>query len=257
MLATTGISVGMTAATKNPKYAEAFGKATFAAFAASSAGAAMDEARKAGANDDQTMTAGLVSAAIMYGIGKIPFNQITSKAAATAQTSAMRSAMSALENPQVRAAAEKEMQKLLKQAADAAGVSFEHYAKNVLTQVGESVASFATMGGLEAIVPLIYEDPEEYPVLNNIAQGVIGGVRDGVVMGVVFGGATSGQEYIARRKDFKKHGGAAAAVVDLGKSSEGVFEWDGKAKTWKPVKLNEVPDGNVSWAELISREMSL
>jgi len=255
MLATTGISVGMTAATKNPKYAEAFGKATFAAFAASSAGAAMDEARKAGANDDQTMTAGLVSAAIMYGIGKIPFNQITSKAAATAQTSAMRSAMSALENPQVRAAAEKEMQKLLKQAADAAGVSFEHYAKNVLTQVGESVASFATMGGLEAIVPLIYEDPEEYPVLNNIAQGVIGGVRDGVVMGVVFGGATSGQEYIARRKDFKKHGGAAAAVVDLGKSSEGVFEWDGKAKTWKPVKLNEVPDGNVSWAELISREM--
>lgn len=246
MIAATGVGVGLSMATKNPKYAQVAGKATFGAFAASSAGAAMDEARKAGATDKQTMTAGLAAAAIMYGIGKIPFNQITGKAAQSAQSNAMRAAMSAMENPAVAESIEKESEKLMKQAADALGLSVEHYAKNILSHVGTSAASFGAMGGMEALVPLIYEDPDKYPVLSSLVGGVAGGVRDGIVMGLLFGGVTSGQEFINRRDSFRKRGGATAAVVDPGKSGGEIYEL-GEDGRWKPVD-GEMPQAG--WAEV-------
>ena len=79
MILPTAAAIGLSAVTKNPKYAEWIGKGSFGIMAASSAGEAMNQAREYGATDNEVWAAGFTDAAIMYAAGKIPFNRYTGR----------------------------------------------------------------------------------------------------------------------------------------------------------------------------------
>lgn len=234
----------------HPEIGAAIGDAAFATFAASSAGSAMRQARDAGATDEQTFAAGATSAAIMGLVGRIPFVKALGNAGRVASTEAAEATMKALGNPAVRATLEKETSKLAKEAAEAVGMSASGYMKRFAGQVASSTTTFAAMGGLEAAVPLIYANPDEYPALNQIAKSVASGAVDGAIMGVLFGGVNTGSEYLARRKhindQYAKHGGVVAAALDFGKGEARV--WDAKSRQFVPVE--SVPQNG--WGEILN-----
>lgn len=248
-LAGSGLAAIGATALGHPEIGAAIGNAAFASFAASSAGSSMRAARDAGATDEETVAAGTASAAIMYLVGRIPFLKNMKIASRATSTKAAQAMTEALSNPAVKESVMKEAGKLTKEAAEALGMTTSHYIKQILGQTASSSATFAAMNGMEALVPLIYANPEEYPVLNQVTKSVAEGAIDGAIMGALFGGVSSGSEYIARRNHIRsqmaKNGGVAAAAMDLSKGEARV--WNEKTRQFEQV---ETPP-EAGWGEIL------
>lgn len=248
-LAGSGLAAIGATALGQPEIGAAIGNAAFASFAASSAGSSMRAARDAGATDEETVAAGTASAAIMYLVGRIPFLKNMKIASRATSTKAAQAMTEALSNPAVKESVMKEAGKLTKEAAEALGMTTSHYIKQILGQTASSSATFAAMNGMEALVPLIYANPEEYPVLNQVTKSVAEGAIDGAIMGALFGGVSSGSEYIARRNHIRsqmaKNGGVVAAAMDLSKGEARV--WNEKTGQFEQV---ETPP-EAGWGEIL------
>lgn len=243
MAATTAASIGL-AATGNPAAAKGFADATLGMFAASSAGSAMKQARDAGATNAQTFAAGLASGAIMYGFAKIPMGRYIKQAAAETAAQNVTSIVSK--------DASRELQVLLEDAAargyltkETASILAKQWAENAAT----STASFAAMSGVEAIVPLVYEDPDKYPVLSSVFNAAVSGAEDGLIMGTLMGGLSSGANVVGRARRWQQQGEAyLAEVQSSGNDVHAV--WDQKTKTWKPLLASDAPS-KMSFAEIL------
>ena len=253
MILSSGASVALAAAGQQ-QAAKTFADLTLGMFAASSAGSTMKQAREAGATNAQVMTAGLSSAAIMYRFSKIPLNRYIQRAGASAAANA--AANSAGEG------AARELDKLLSDAAKR-GILTSANAKQYIAELGKRwagdiashTASFAAMGGAEALVPLIYEDPEKYPVLKNVLDSAISGAEDGLMMGVLMGGVTNGLDLYQRNARWRRNGSAYFAEVE---SSGGdvYFILDKDTKSWRPLTETESFPEGLNFAELVKADRS-
>lgn len=238
MVATTAAGIGLSAVTKNPAYAEALGKATFAGFAASSAGGAMEQAREAGATDEETLAAGIASGAIMYVMGQIPFNRYTNHVFNSVSRDASKKVTELLNNPGTRASVESEIRSLLEKASGEMGfkLASKHYVQDFLGHVLSSTGTFAAMSGMEALVPLIYESPKDYPVLSNVLHSSLDGAVDGLMMGTFFGGITTGIDYHQRHQRWRNQGFLWVGEADFNGNNPDILVRNGK--NWETANLS-------------------
>jgi len=210
MLLPSAAAIGLSAVTKNPKYAEWIGKGSFGLMAASSAGETMNRAREYGATDNEVWSAGLTDAAIMYAAGKIPFNRYTGRLFNTAKSQAAKNLSAALADENSLAA--KEAEELFNRASKELGMKF-----NFRTYLGDIAAHGATMSAMstmQTMVPMIYEHPEDYPTLTNILESSLAGFRDGVFLGATLGAASQGMQIRNNRARWKNQGGIMFAEME-------------------------------------------
>ena len=210
MLLPSAVAIGMSAYTKNPKYAEWIGKGSFGLMAASSAGEAMNQARQYGATDNEVWAAGFTDAAIMYAAGKIPFNRYTGRLFNGAKKQAAAELSAALADESSLAA--KEAEELFKRAAKELGGKFNW--KEYMADIAAHGATMGSMSALQTMVPMIYEHPEDYPTLWEIVQNGVRGVRDGVFLGSTLGAATQGMKVRNNRARWKEQGGIMFAEME-------------------------------------------
>lgn len=237
MVATSAASVAL-AASGNAPAAYALGEATMSAFAASSAGSAMKQARDAGASDAQVGAAGIASAAIMYLFGKIPVGRYIDKVVSASAANAVAKAAAG--------DVEKELQALMADLAkrgvivskESVGTLAKEYAKRWGGHIATSAASFAAMGAAEAAVPLIYADPEQYPLLNNMLQAAKDGAIDGLIMGTLAGGFSTGSEFTARARVWKNQGYVQAAEMGF-KPGDMIRRYDPKTGQWEQINVTK------------------
>ena len=236
-------SIAASAAIKNPALARtvssAINKGTMAAFAASTAGSAMKAAQDAGANDTQTLAAGVASAGIMYGIGQIPIGRYTENIIKSAAKDATKELGLVMKDATAREMLEREFQQLLNKASKELGVkaTSKYYIENFLGHVATSTTSFAAMGGLEELVPLIYESPEDYPIISNVIKGSLEGALDGLAMGAIFGGITTGIDYAQRHQRWRNQGYLWAGEAEFSpENSDILVKENGK---WVASKADE------------------
>lgn len=234
-------SVGLAAAGQ-PELASALGSATFGGFAASSAGESMRQAKEAGATDDQAVAAGLASGAIMYGIGRLPFNRFTKSVTDAAKVTANKEIAEAIASDKTKEEIQKEVASLLgkmygKKAA----------AKEIVGHALASGASFGTMGALESVVPLIYQDPqdfatypgEKYPLLKRIVGNATQSAMDGLIMGVIMGSVSTGAEFNRRNRAWKEQGFVGWTETNIDPENPNVMVWDAKTRQWKSETLRD------------------
>lgn len=210
MLLPSAVAIGMSAYTKNPKYAEWIGKGSFGLMAASSAGEAMNQARQYGATDNEVWAAGFTDAAIMYAAGKIPFNRYTGRLFNGAKKQAAAELSAALADESSLAA--KEAEELFNRAAKELGGKFNW--KEYMADIAAHGATMGSMSALQTMVPMIYEHPEDYPTLWEIVQNGVRGVRDGVFLGSTLGAATQGMKVRNNRARWKEQGGIMFAEME-------------------------------------------
>ena len=210
MLLPSAVAIGMSAYTKNPKYAEWIGKGSFGLMATSSAGEAMNQARQYGATDNEVWAAGFTDAAIMYAAGKIPFNRYTGRLFNGAKKQAAAELSAALADESSLAA--KEAEELFKRAAKELGGKFNW--KEYMADIAAHGATMGSMSALQTMVPMIYEHPEDYPTLWEIVQNGVRGVRDGVFLGSTLGAATQGMKVRNNRARWKEQGGIMFAEME-------------------------------------------
>ena len=206
MLLPTAIAIGASFYTKNPEIAATIGKASFGMMAASSAGEAMAQAREYGASDSEVWAAGFTDAAIMYAAGKIPFNRYTKRLFQGAERQISRELSSALADETSLAA--KEAEELWARASKKLGYKFmsAETFKGWLADIGTHGATMGTMSALQTMVPMIYENPDDFPTLNEILANGMRGFRDGMFLGAVLGGATRGAEWKQNHARWEKQG---------------------------------------------------
>ena len=210
MILPTAAAIGLSASTRNPKYAEWIGKGSFGIMAASSAGEAMNQARQYGATDNEVWSAGLADAAIMYAAGKIPFNRYTGRLFNTAKNQAAKNLSAALADENSLAA--KEAEELFNRAAKELGSKFNF--KTYLADIAAHGATMGSMSAMQTMVPMIYEHPEDYPTLTNILENSLAGFRDGVFLGATLGAATQGMQIRNNRARWKNQGGIMFAEME-------------------------------------------
>ena len=171
--------------------------ATTAGLTLSSAGSAMNEARKAGASDEDVFKAGLLQAIIEYGSEKIPLDRLMGRTGAAAFKKGYKDA--------VGDAAEEELERLLTTANKKLGGKLlsGKTAKALIKDMGVEGASEFVAEGLGTFVPIIYEDPENYPTLREALLNGWEGAKAGIAMGGFLGGgslAITNSAHNARRK---------------------------------------------------------
>lgn len=240
MLLPSVAAIGLSAVTKNPKYAEWIGKGSFGVMAASSAGEAMNQAREYGATDNEVWAAGFTDAAIMYAAGKIPFNRYTGRLFNGAKKQAAAELSAALADESSLAA--KEAEELFKRAAKDLGGSFNW--KEYLADIGAHGLTMGSMSALQSMVPMIYEHPEDYPALTEILEHSLAGFRDGVFLGATLGAATQGMKIRNNRARWKEQGGIVFAEMEADGGEPVMAEVigiDGKAiqrpkQWWNPIE---------------------
>ena len=171
--------------------------ATTAGLTLSSAGSAMNEARQAGASDEDVFKAGLAQAIIEYGSEKIPLDRLMGRTGAAAFKKGYKGA--------VGDAAEEELERLLTTANKKLGGKLlsGKTAKALIKDMGVEGASEFVAEGLGTFVPIIYEDPENYPTLRKALLNGWEGAKAGIAMGGFLGGgslAITNRAHNARRK---------------------------------------------------------
>ena len=226
-------SVGLAYAGQ-PELAVAVGKGTFAGFAASSAGESMRQAKEAGATDDQALASGLASGAIMYLIGRLPFSRFTKGVTDATKLAANEEIAKAL-------ASDASKEEVQKEVASLVGKMFgrKAAAREIVGHALSSGATFGAMGALEATVPLIYQNPDEYPVLSNIVNNAAQSALDGLIMGTIVGSISTGAEFSRRNKAWQKQGFVAWAETKIDASNPNVMVWDSKTNQWRSETLKD------------------
>ncbi|MBQ3812519.1 MAG: hypothetical protein II841_03020 [Bacteroidales bacterium] len=206
MLLPTAAAIGLSFVPGGQEAGAVLGKATFGMMAASSAGESMAQARQYGASDSEVWAAGLADAAIMYAAGKIPFNRYTKRLFGTASKQISAELSSALADESSLAAHEAE--RLWQRASKELGKDLMSAStfKGWLADIAAHGGTMASMSALQTIVPMIYENPEDYPTLNEILSNGLRGFRDGVFLGTVLGGASRVAEWKHNQSRWQKQG---------------------------------------------------
>ena len=233
MIGATATGMGLSAV--SPAAAGMWGKATMGSFAVGAAGNAMEQARMSGASDSEVLASGLAAGGIMYGMTKIPYNKFTQKAIGASTNATSKQLAEALNNPE--SPIYKETELLWKNARKAFGTanlfSKEHFKEWAADAVGTS-ANFATMGALEAAVPTIYANPDEYPALNEMLRGAVDGALDGLAFGAVTASAAISMRHSQNIKRWKDQGGIMIVGLKDGSVAEII------AKDGQPIKASDL-----------------
>ena len=249
------------AATGHTTAAKAVGDVTMGAFAASSHGEAYKAARDAGATDEQAGAAALASAGIMYLMGRIPVNKyISDVTSSVAARTVAKAGGEALEKELQQLAADAAARGIVIEGAEKAlaGEFFKSWGRNIASHT----TSFATMGAMEALVPLIYEDPEKYDTLHNVLEATKSGALDGFLMGAFVGGFSSGVELHNRVKQWQSYAaqhpdldGIYIAEVEFSPDNV-VGYYDRASKSWQEVDTSSQPKAGPQFAEIIGGDPS-
>lgn len=253
ILPMAGSTIGAVAlaSTGNVAGAQALGNATMAAFTASAYGNAVKQARDAGANDTQANMAGLATAAIFELMAKIPLNRAISRAFSNSAARSVSDFVMKESEAGLKGVMEKELELLYQDAAKnglilkegAEKILFKELAKNWVGQTASHTVSFATMNAMQAMVPLIYEDSEKYPVLANVLESAKQGAVDGMLLGALTGGFSGGMELAQRMRRWEGRKYVAIAEVDFGgvaptaQEGDSALEFNAETQKWESRKV--------------------
>ena len=227
------------ALTKSPAAAKIVGTIGMGAMTASTAGSSMHEAREAGASDTETWKVGVVDGLIEYITEKLPFDRYTNRLSGKLKKEAAESMQKALAD--ANGPARKELGNLLTKANELLGGKL-FSKKNVQAYIADMLAEGAsefTAEALQTMSSIIYENPGEYPTIEEAVANGWEGFKAGVFMGSILGGASmaiSHQQHKARRKERE--------VVKVGLvEREGVMEV-GEIVAYNPeTKMFTITDG--------------
>ena len=192
------------ALTKSPAAAKVIGTIGMGAMTASTAGSSMHEAREADASDIQTWKVGVTDGLIEYITEKLPFDRYTSRLSGKAKKEAAEAMQKALAD--TNSPARGEMAKLLTKANEVLGgklFSKKNVTAYIADMLAEGVSEFSAEA-LQTMSSIIYENPEDYPTIEEITLNGWEGFKAGVFMGSILGGASmtiSHQQNKARRKE--------------------------------------------------------
>ena len=230
-------AIGLSFATKNPKYAKLVGNIGMGAMTVSTAGQSMKEARDAGASTGQVWAVGIADGAIEYATERIPFDNYTKRLFNGTKKQVGKELADAVVD--VNSPARNELEQLLTEANKKLGGKLLN-GKNVrdyATSILAEGASEFTAEALQTITPMIYENPEDYPTINEILQNGWEGAKAGLFMGSVLGGASKIAEHQQQRSRRQQQGFVDVAQVQVDK--------DGTSEVVEVIGKNE-ETGNLS-----------
>lgn len=201
--------------TKNPTIGRVIGGVGMGTMVGTTAGASMAEAREYGASDAQTWGVGLADAFTEYITEKIPFDRYTKRFFAGTKGKMAKELGDALSNSKE---AKTELNRLLSEANQKLGGKL--FSKDNLTDfatdiLAEGVSEF-TAEAIQTITPIIYANPEDYPTLGEIVANGWEGMKAGLFMGSVLGGASKTLEHNQHRSRRKAQGHVDVAAVNFG-----------------------------------------
>lgn len=204
--------------------ARPLGAANMGLLTASSSGSAMAEAREYAeqtgvpVSEGDVLRVGAISGAIEAGTEMLPYNRFfggiqnfTAKKLGKEVTNTIAG------NP----AARRELSSLLRDAgSDLSNKLFtKETGKKFLGDVSiESFSEFLAEGG-GTLVPMIYQNPEDYPTLYEVLENGWEGAKGGIFMGSILGGASSTIGHYLNRARRKQQG-----KVMLADTKDGVLE---------------------------------
>ncbi|MBR3794193.1 MAG: hypothetical protein IKK27_09735, partial [Alistipes sp.] len=212
-MAGTLAGLGLSAVTKSPVPAQVLGLGQMGALTASTAGASMKEARDAGATNGEVWATGLADAAVELATEAIPFKRYISPLVNQARIKVVKEMADAVLDG--KSPARNELQELLAKANEQLGGKLFSN-KNVwdyIEDVGaEGLSEFAAEA-LQTITPMIYAEPENYPTLWEVVNNGVEGLKGGIFMGAVLGGASNAATNKAQRDRRKQQGFVDVAEV--------------------------------------------
>lgn len=221
------------AVTKSPAAAKAIGMIGMGGMTASTAGTSMYEAREAGASDSKTWKVGVTDGMIEYLTEKLPFDRYTSRIMGKVKSEVAQDLFSAL---RTNKATRTELENLLIKANERLGGKL-FSKKNLKDYVADMLAEGASEFSAEALqtmTSMMYEEPENYPTINEILTNGWEGAKAGFFMGAVLGGASKTMEHSQNRQRRMDKGSVDIALVDMGNGEKDVaevVEYDAKSNT--------------------------
>ena len=201
--------------TKNPTLGKVIGGAGMGVMVGTTAGASMAEAREYGASDAQTWGVGLADAFTEYITEKIPFDRYTKRVFTGTKSKMAKEIGDALSNSKE---AKTELNDLLSKANKQLGgklFSKDNIVDYATDMLAEGVSEFAAEA-IQTITPMIYANPEDYPTLGEIVANGWEGMKAGLFMGSVLGGASKSIEHAQHRSRRKQQGHVDVASVNFG-----------------------------------------
>lgn len=266
----TAIGIAATAATKSPQVAKMTARIGMAALSGSAAGQTMYEARQAGASDGEVWAAGGAAFLTEYLTEKLPMDRYLGRLVGKvsgdvvlnpAVEKTVREAVQRIKTKSGAAltfsneGAMAELNKLVKKANKALGgkllekKNIDDFLTDILTEGSSEFAAEFT----QTFIPMIYEEPENYPNLTQALANGIEGAKAGVVMGGMLGGASKALEHRQQRSRRKQQGyvdvteianedGTTDVAEVLGTTEDGkvVVLRDGATETIEREQLGEV-----------------
>lgn len=227
-------AIALSFVTKNPKYAQMVGGIGMGGMTASTAGQSMKEARDAGATNGEVWAVGIADGVIEYATEKLPFDNYTRKLFNGVKHK-VGGEMAEVAN-YVSSPGRAELEELLTKANKKLGGRLFNgkNVKDYLASIAEEGLSEFTAEALQTITPMIYENPENYPVLTDILSSGWEGAKAGLFMGSVLGGASKIAEHRQQRARRQEQGFVDVAQVHLqdekGSAVDDVVEVVGKDK---------------------------
>jgi hypothetical protein len=221
------------AVTKSPAAAKAIGMIGMGGMTAATAGTSMYEARQAGATDAETWKVGITDGMIEYLTEKLPFDRYTSRIMGKVKGEVAQDLFSAL---RTNKATRTELEKLLVKANERLGgrlFSKKNLKDYVADMLAEGASEFSAEA-LQTMTSMMYENPEDYPTINEILTNGWEGAKAGFFMGAVLGGASKTMEHTQNRKRRMDKGSVDVALVDFGdgeKDVAEVVEYDASSNT--------------------------
>ena len=208
-----------------PEVGAAISKGATVGLVGGSMGEAGMRAREAGANDEQVKQTMLATGAIEALVMKFSLGKFTNRLSKQAALSFEGNIMSALKNGQSEAV-EGELAKALWQTYQRNKIpTTREFVTNAAKQI---VIDAATSGGTRAIgdalqtaVPVIYQNPEDYPTLGQYLESAATGFKNGAIMGAFLGAETQAGKAIRMRSVrapyVSRNGGVRLVVLTDGK----------------------------------------
>lgn len=213
-------AIALSFITKNPKYAQMVGGIGMGGMTVSTAGQSMKEARDAGATNGEVWAVGIADGVIEYATEKLPFDNYTRKLFNGVKHKVGGEIAEAANY--VSSPGRAELEELLTKANKKLGGRLFNgkNVKDYLASMAEEGLSEFTAEALQTITPMIYENPENYPVLTDILSSGWEGAKAGLFMGSILGGASKIAEHRQQRARRKEQGYVDVAQVHMGKNDE-------------------------------------
>ena len=205
------------------------GIGNMAALTTSSAGSSMLDARKYGASEGDVWKAGTLSGAIEAGTEAIPFARYFTKGQNVVAKGVDKLIGKAIDN---NPKAAQEVTKLIDRARKEYGTDFlngrtlKEYAIDLMAEG----ASEAVAEGTQTILPMLYQNPEDYPTLTEVLEGAWEGAKGGLFMGAFLGAGSRLAKHHTRDKVRKENGNVMFAetkengIVEIFGEKDGLYK---------------------------------